>query len=263
MASDAHYIRPAERGTYPVRSGNVVRPLIDGVPAFRRLCEAIEAAHQRVWGTVAFVDRTALLPDGRGTLFDVLDRAAARGLDVRVVFWREPELEPGRPGWEHFPGNAAERAWLRERGTRLRACWDHLPRGCHHQKTWLVDAGEADEVALVGGINPDRMSLVERGHRGPGEQYHDVYLELRGPAATDVHHNFVQRWNTASERDQVGGAWPDDVAPDHLPLPTRQSVACGGVRVQIARTIPAEGERSVLEQYLAAIDGARHAIYLE
>ena len=31
-------------GFYPVRAGNLVRPLIDGEPAFRRICEAVEAA---------------------------------------------------------------------------------------------------------------------------------------------------------------------------------------------------------------------------
>ena len=32
-----------ESGSYPMRPGNSVRPLIDGEPAFRRICEAIEA----------------------------------------------------------------------------------------------------------------------------------------------------------------------------------------------------------------------------
>ena len=29
-----------QSGSYPLRAGNVVRPLIDGEPAFRRICEA-------------------------------------------------------------------------------------------------------------------------------------------------------------------------------------------------------------------------------
>jgi phosphatidylserine/phosphatidylglycerophosphate/cardiolipin synthase-like enzyme len=198
MAADARDVPPARSGAYPVRHGNLVRPLVDGVPAFRRIGQAVEAAAERVWATIAFVDRTVLLPDGYGTVFDLLDRAAARGVDVRVVFWREPNLDPPPgPGWEHFPGNAAERAWLAARGAAFRARWDHLPGGCHHQKSWIVDAGRAGEVAFVGGINVDRMSIVDRGHRvaEPEEHYHDVYCEVAGPCAADVHHNFVQRWN--------------------------------------------------------------------
>jgi cardiolipin synthase len=33
-----------QSGSYPTRPGNFVRPLIDGAPAFRRICEAVEAA---------------------------------------------------------------------------------------------------------------------------------------------------------------------------------------------------------------------------
>ena len=97
---------------------------------------------------------------------------------------------------------------------------------------------------------------------------------MRGPAATDVHHNFVQRWNEASERDSADGAWPSAGRPDapgDLPFPTSASKEAGEVPVQITRTIMAglyansaatpggepfpiaEGEQSALEQYLAAV----------
>jgi hypothetical protein len=36
-------------GSYPTRSGNLARPLIDGVPAFRRIGEAIAGARHSVW----------------------------------------------------------------------------------------------------------------------------------------------------------------------------------------------------------------------
>ena len=76
-------------GSYPVRSGNLVHPLIDGEPAFRRICEAVEAARHSVWVTVAFIRPGFRMPDDRGTFFDLLDRAKERGLDVRVIFWRQ------------------------------------------------------------------------------------------------------------------------------------------------------------------------------
>ena len=69
--------------SYPVRDGNFVRPLVDGEVAFRRICEAVEAARQSVWLTVAFLDQEFEMPDGRGTLFDVLDAAVVRGIEVR------------------------------------------------------------------------------------------------------------------------------------------------------------------------------------
>ena len=128
----------ARGGAYPPRAGNEARPLVDGEPAFRRIAEAVRAARASVWVTVAFVERDLVLPAAGGTLFDLLDGAAARGLDVRALFWREPELGRLLPGAAHFAGSAEERAWLAARGTRFLARWDHLPRYCHHQKSWLI-----------------------------------------------------------------------------------------------------------------------------
>ena len=256
---------------------------MDGEPAFRRICEAVESARRRVWVTVAYLERDVQMPDGRGSFFDVLDRAAARGIDVRALFWREPRLREVEPGAHHFEGNDRELDWLRERGTRILARWDRLPEAyCQHQKSWIVDAGEPGEVAFVGGINLDRASLAPVGHAPrPGPQFHDLYVEVRGPAATDVHHNFAQRWNEASERGARAGEWPDAAAAGPLAFPARLSPTAGDVPVQITRTIMpgrytddtatpggapfpiAEGERSVLEQYLSAIRAAQNSIYLE
>jgi cardiolipin synthase len=283
MTLDEAQVPPARSGSYPVRHGNAVRPLVDGAVAFGRICAAVDAARRSVWITIAFHDRDFRMPGDHGSFFDVLDRAHARGLDVRVIFWRAPELEAKDPGI-HFSGTEEERRWLADRGSRFLARWDRLPKPlCHHQKTWIVDAGSEGEVAFVGGINLDHASVAIPGHpyRDAGN-IHDVYLELRGPAATDVHHNFVQRWNGASERQRADGAWPEPAAAGDLPFPTEASPpAASGVPVQITRTVRAgcysdgtatpggaafaieKGEQSILEQYVAAIDAAKRTIYFE
>jgi cardiolipin synthase len=276
-------IPPARAGAYPRRGGNRARPLVDGEPAFRRICEAVETARRRVWVTVAFLDHDVRMPDGRGTFFDVLDRAAARGVDVRVLFWREPDLPRLAPDSSHFAGTAEEHARLRARDARFLARWDHLPRYCHHQKSWVIDAGDAGEAAFVGGINLDRASVAPPGHPPCGAEpsVHDVYVEVAGPASSDVAHNFVQRWNEASERGRADGCWPHAGAAGDLPFPSRLAAPAGDAPVQITRTVRpgrytseiaapgaapfpiAAGEASVLEQYLAAIDAAREGIYVE
>jgi phosphatidylserine/phosphatidylglycerophosphate/cardiolipin synthase-like enzyme len=277
------YVPVARRAAYPLRAGNRVRPLVDGEAAFRRICEAVEAARGSVWVTVAYLERDLQLPDGRGSLFDVLDLAVARGLDVRALFWREPRLPEIEPESSHFEGNQKERAWLAARRSRFLARWDRLPdEYCQHQKSWLVDAGLPSELVFVGGINLDAASICPAGHAArEGEQIHDVYAELCGPAATDVHHNFVQRWNQASERAARDGSWPNPEAAGDLEFPALPSPAAGEVPVQITRTLMAQrytsetatpggepfatagGEESVLEQYLAAIAAARRTLYIE
>ena len=271
----------ASIASYPVRRGNRVRPLVDGVPAFRRICEAVEAARQSVWVTVAFLEEGFAMPDGRGSLFDVLDRAAARGVDVRALFWRT-NAESSFFDHEVFSGTAEHHALLAARGARFHARWDRAQQAyCQHQKSWVIDAGASGEVAFVGGINLHVGSVVAPGHGGgPEDQAHDVYAELLGPAVTDVHHNFVQRWNEASERGLEGGAWPRAGTGD-LAFPAKLSPEAGDAVVQIQRTVRAghytdgtatpggsafaiaEGETSIFEQYQRAIAAARSSIYLE
>jgi cardiolipin synthase A/B len=272
----------AQSGSYPVRTGNHVRPLVDGKPAFRRICDAIDAAKKSVWVTVAFIHQDFEMPDGRGSLFDVLDAAQARGLDVRALFWRINDV-PGFDSSVVFSGDAAHREMLAQRGSKFLARWDRAYRNyCQHQKSWIVDAGHDTEVAFVGGINLGRDSVVSPGHDLEDHPHtHDIYLELQGPSATDVHHNFVQRWNEASDRDLPDGAWPDRVAAGVLDFPMKVSPGRGSVVAQVQRTVRrdlytdgtatpggerfdiAAGELSCFEQYERAIANARSYIYFE
>ncbi len=262
-------------GSYPVRTGNAVRPLVDG----RRIGEVIDRARHSVWLTVAFYTPDFRMPDGRGSLFDVLDRAVARGLDVRVIFWRpNPECPWGSKG-SAFEGTPADHDLLQTRGSTFRARWDRAHgHYLHHQKSWLIDAGQPSEVAFVGGINLTARATGAPGH-AEGHR-HDAYVEVIGPAATDVHHNFVQRWNEATERSLDDGRRGHD-AGDQLVFPTRLSDPRGKSVVQIQRNVHAgryadgraspggapyniaDGERTIFDQYLLAIGAAKEAIYIE
>jgi cardiolipin synthase len=273
-----NHIPAVASGSYPVRAGNAVRALVDGEAAFGRICDAVEAARHSVWLTIAFLHPDFVMPGGRGSLFDVLDKAQARGIDVRVIFWRTD-----RAVGVHFHGNQYERAWLAQRGSQFQARWDRAEEThCQHQKSWLIDAGHASEIAFVGGINLNAASLSPAGHANrDGEHTHDVYCELRGPSATDVHHNFVQRWNETSERAHDHGVWPDAASQTALAFPAKESAPAGQSIVQMQRTIRAgqygngtstpggapfpiaNGEHAIFDQYAAAIDAARRTIYIE
>jgi phosphatidylserine/phosphatidylglycerophosphate/cardiolipin synthase-like enzyme len=246
-------------GSYPTREGNRVTAWIDGEPAFARIRDAIVGARGSVWSTIAFLWPDFRLPGEQDDLLAVLDRAAARGVDVRLLCWR-----PG-PGQDAFLpttfwGSPGQLELLRARDSQVAIRWDTAAPGfCQHQKSWIVDAGLATETAFLGGINCNPRSVVRPGHaNGPGT--HDAYVEIVGPAAIDVHHNFVQRWNAAT-----GGDWPAG-ASDDLPLPDRVPAVAGNSRVRIQRTLSptqAAAETSILDQYLAAIGAAERTIYIE
>jgi len=266
--TDTDYIPGVASGSYPIRDGNKVEPLIHASVFFERICNAVDSARHSVWVTVAFLGWDFLFPDGR-SFFDVLDHAAVRGVDARLLVWR-PNPEAG-----HHPimfrGTPEDRDRLLRLGSRVKIRWDRaIGRYCQHQKSWMIDAGFPSETAFVGGANITLRST----------QHHDIYLEVAGPSATDVHHNFVQRWNEASERGAEDGNWQCDAA-DRLPFPVAASQARGSSRVQIQRMLHADryfdgrpapgassidighGERSIAEQYVKAIDAARRTIYLE
>ena len=269
-ASAEQHVPFVSSGSYPVRGGNVVRPLVDGVPAFSEICRAVERAEGSVWVTVAFLWDAFRMPEERGSFFDVLEAAARRGIDVRVVFWR-PDALTERHRTNAFWGSPEQVDSLRARRSLVKIRWDQGRAGCaQHQKSWLIDAACNGEVAFVGGINQNPHSVVEPGHRGSG-QNHDIYVALRGPAVVDIHHNFVQRWNEASDRHNTDGAWGRG-ADEDLPFPSAAGAPIGSSLVQVQRTIAegcitngagaaggvpfdiASGEASIIDQYLQAID---------
>lgn len=258
--------------------------MVDGVPSFRRICEAIESAEQSVWATITFMWASFEMPDERGTALSVFERAAQRGIDVRLIFWR-PEDHMEKHKRNAFWGSSTHHELLTSHYPGINIRWDRAAPGyCQHQKSWLIDAGSDWATSFVGGINLNPSSLVPPGHdfnhSGSDPQNHDVYVELRGPSVADVHHNFVQRWNESSERADIGGRFGERAQEDLL-FPTRVPGMCGTVLVQIQRTTHrglyenghapvdwqsfdiTQGERTNLDQYCAAIDAAKRTIYIE
>jgi phosphatidylserine/phosphatidylglycerophosphate/cardiolipin synthase-like enzyme len=219
------------------------------------------------------------MPDGRGTALDLLERAAQRGVDVRLLCWR-PDDETAALRRNAFWGSAEHFELLARRYPRVNIRWDRSHPGyCQHQKSWLVDAHRDSATSFVGGINLNPNSVVTAEHRGDHHN-HDVCVEVAGPAVADVHHNFVQRWNEASERARDDGR-SGERGDDQLDYPMETPRARGDVVVQIQRTTHAGryadghpppgaspypialGERTNLDQYRAAIAAARRTIYLE
>ena len=266
-------------GAYPARAGNRVRPLLDGEPALRRSAAAIEEARERLWVSVTFLWSTFAMPEGRGSFLELLARAERRGLEVRLLCWR-PDDETAQLRANAFWGSPQHLRQLARQAPGVSVRWDRAHPGfCQHQKCWLLDAGLDTATAFVGSLNLNPHSVVSPGHAGAG-QNHDLCLEVRGPATSDIHHNFVQRWNEASERDAADGCRGPD-AGRALPVPDRLVAACGDTVVQVQRTIHpgrysdahpapggrpfpiADGESSILDQYLHALRAARETIYLE
>ena len=188
---DSGGILPAPEGSgpYPLRTGNRVDFWIDGVPFYERLAAAFRGARVRIWAIVSFIEPAFRFPDGT-SWWDLLDACQARGVDVRVLFWRNP----GFFKTEHvFLGSPEDRAFLAERSAAWSARWDSSGDDrahCHHQKAYVIDGLEDSAIAFVGGMVLSHATLAHPGHRH-GWQKHDAFAELIGPVVADAEHNFV------------------------------------------------------------------------
>ncbi|MHC4597204.1 MAG: phospholipase D-like domain-containing protein, partial [Planctomycetota bacterium] len=94
----------------------------------------------------------------------------------------------------------------------------------------------------------------------------------RGPAVRDVIHNYVQRWNQATEKNKKYGSFPQDTKPGDLTYPPEEPPQEneGDIKIQVTRTIPRDvypsiidREYSIRESYLNAINNAQKYVYLE
>lgn len=236
--------------------------------------QAIDEAVQSVWVTIAFISSEFRFPRSGRSFFELLSAASARGVDVRVLFWRHDErtavFEP-----DIFAGTPDQFSWLEATRCELSARWDRPNLGrCHHQKAWTIDAGTPGGVAFVGGMNLNPRNL-HHDHRDIAG-FHDIGVEVRGPAVSDVANNFVQRWNGASERRARDGRWGGLGNADLGAVALVDPI--GSTPVRIVRTVDhglygressaaggsdAVGERSILALYQEAFAGACEAIYIE
>ncbi|MFC4276081.1 cardiolipin synthase ClsB [Achromobacter aloeverae] len=177
--------------------GNAIRLLMNGADFFPALCEAIDDARHSVHlETYIFtLDRT-----GRQVL-EALERAAARGVQVRVVVDGFGSLETGEAVAARIKAAGGdcrifrpEPHWIK----RLLFSRSRLRR--LHRKVAVVDA----EVAFIGGINIeddyDDVALTEEIAANPR---FDFAVEVRGPLVSYAVHAQDLLWvrlNWASVR---------------------------------------------------------------
>ena len=271
-------------------SGNEVRPLIHGATYFLALVRAVRT--MRADDVLLFTDWRGDPDerlDGEGTeVGTLLCEAAKSGVLVRGLVWRShldrlqfSERENRHLGEEI---NAAGGVCLLDMRVR--------PGGSHHQKFVVLRHRGRPELdcAFVGGIDlchsrrdddthvGDAQSQPMAAVYGPRPPWHDIQLQVRGPAVADIETVFRERWNDPSRlsrnpvrrvRDRVQRA---DSKRRTLPLPFPDPPACGTHAVQLLRTYPVrrpaypfapEGERSVARGISKVLRRARHLVYIE
>lgn len=271
--------------------GDLAEPLVHGAEYFERL---VDAVHGLAPGDQLFFADWRGDPDERlraegPTVAELLSGAAARGVHVRGLVWRSH--------WDALSFSKAQNRSL-DREVESgggRVVLDQRVRlfGSHHQKFVVLRhvADPARDVAFLGGIDLCHGRRDDASHAGdpqpvpmaaafgPTPAWHDVQLQVRGPAVAEVETVFRERWADPTSpvhlnpfawlRGRLRGARLDpQPLPEQLPPPP----PAGPHRVQLLRTYPVRwarypfaprGERSVARGYAKTLTRARRLVHLE
>ena len=269
--------------------GNLCRVLVHGHDYFARLHDELRAA--RAGDTVYLTDWRSDADErlaGVGTeVASVLRAAAARGVAVRGLLWRSHPDAAGFSEQENLTfaeviNAAGGSVFVDERVRRA---------GSHHQKMFIIRHGTdaAADVAFVGGIDVAHGRHDDEGHDGdpqaitidrrygPRPAWHDLQVEVHGPAIGDLEHTFRERWHDPTpltrgpwNRRLGRGAQPQ--RPPALPTQPPDPPTAGTHSVQVLRSYPMRrpaypfapgGERSIANAYLKAFARARSLVYIE
>jgi phosphatidylserine/phosphatidylglycerophosphate/cardiolipin synthase-like enzyme len=282
------FLPSAER---PWSAGNRVTPRVHGSEYFGRLVEVVGAtvAGDEVFFTDWRGDPDERLTDDGPTVGELFCDAVRRGVRVRALLWRSHSDKTSFSAQENQHlgvqlNQAGGEALLDERVRR---------GGSHHQKMVVVRHADRpqDDVAFVGGIDLCHSRRDDDAHRGdpqpqpmdarygPRPPWHDVMLEISGPAVADVLDTFVQRWddptpldhrNPVRRRQQRRADMPRH--PEPIGSTGPPPAPAGTASVQVLRTYAAKhprfpfaphGERSIAHAYAHAFARARRLVYLE
>lgn len=227
------------QAVFPWREGNSYQLLIDGERFFPRMLAAIDAACRQVELELYLVEDGSCATH----LIDCLCQAALRGVPVRCLF--------DAFGSQRLGARLSEQ--LRNAGVQLRLYnplgWRHGVRNLYrdHRKLLLVDQA----LAWIGGAGAtDDFWLPEQA----SSRWHELMVELAGPAVVDWQTLFERQWQASSEPH----AWRPYIRPTaHLPPRPLPGVGLGRVAYADSRQ-----HRDILRSLLRNLAHAHGRIWL-
>lgn len=218
---------PHERRLITEVDGNDVRIYTYGQDLYNAMLAAIDGAQHTI-----FFETFIWKGDPLGRTFkERLARKAAEGIRVHVIFDSFGNLVVPRR-FKRFPAtvNTLEYSTLE----RVWYLFDPRRYARDHRKLLVVD----NEIAFIGGFNIGKLYAT---------QWRDTHLRIRGPAALDLAHAFVDFWN--NNRD-----WREPIE-QILDRPWPHQIV-------FHRNDPARLVFPIRGMYLEAIERARSHIYV-
>lgn len=199
-----------------------------GADLYEEIIATIDAAERTV-----YLETYLWKSDEHGQRFlDALNRAGARGVDVKVMYDGVGNMVVDPRFYRFGPGVQAYRFPVVRPQlivTPLRSS------GLTHRKLLIVD----DEHAFIGGYNLGSTYATE---------WRDTHIKVTGPDSWPLRQAFVTVWNTVA------------VKP-HTPI-ERLDPPAWESRVRVLSNTPVRRVYPIRNMYLQAIDRAAHHIYI-
>ena len=225
------------------RSGNRIELLRAGAETYPAMLAAIRAAKR----TIHF-ETYILRDDATGLRFgEALVERALAGVCVRLLYDALGALDLGTRFLDKLRAAGIEIVEYRPIAPWRRR-WGVFRRD--HRKVLVVD----DEVAFTGGINiADDYADLADGGKG----WHDMHCELRGAIVLDLSRSFRRVWIS-----EGGPPYPMPARPDGNDTST-DGPSGRPVLIRMLDNTERRRRSIIVRAYLAAINAARHHVYLE
>ncbi|HJZ89073.1 MAG TPA: phospholipase D-like domain-containing protein [Polyangia bacterium] len=220
-----------------VVAGHRLAVLIDGAAAYPAMLDAIAAATRTIdLETYIFAD------DATGRRFaDALIERARAGVTVRLVVDAVGSFDLSDPLRRQMVDAGVKLVdfhpvapWRRRWGWSVR----------NHRKLLIVDGA----VGFTGGLN---IGDDYAPRAWSGRAWHDVHVQVEGPAVRDLQKQFLATWRHAAD-------------PPHGPALARATpAAIGPARAQVLASAGRRARRKIRRHYYHAMKRAREHIYVQ
>jgi cardiolipin synthase len=221
----------------PVRCGNRVQVLRNGVEIFPAMMQAVESAKQTIdFSTYIYWTGGPVI-----TAFgDALIERAAAGVEVSILldaFGSAAKIDRGLV--ERFRMAGAHVAWFRP------PHWYTLNKANNrlHRRLLIVDG----QIGFTGGTG---VGEEWTGDAQDPDHWRETHLRVAGPAVRDLMGGFQENWAETTQRILAGAHLPEISGFDD------------GIDVQVTRSSATKGSTDIEELFYSAIVGARRRLWI-
>jgi cardiolipin synthase A/B len=229
----------AALGRMPAFAGNAVEPIEGYADTLRHIAEDIDAATSFVHVQFYILSRD----DETEAIFQALERARARGVQVRVLY--------DQIGSRKYPSRRSTDASMTAAGIAWHRILPFNPLGGtwsrpdlrNHRKLVVIDG----QIGYTGSMN-----LIRRNYFRDDQLYYDeLVVRLRGPIVAQLQAVFITDW--FCETDELLSRVSH---PELFVLPK----AAGGSLCQVLPSGSGHDDENNLKLFTAMIHGARHKL---